>query len=1021
MTQAHPAAYPATAVQRRMYLHSAAHPQDASFDLGFLFRITGDHAPVPLREALTAVLNATTAYTTTFSMGPGGLIADPTNGAALVTERDSRGTARAILEEDLASRLLNEFKHGPIAPSHPHQVRAEVTLGDDATYLAIRSSHIVADAYSFRRTMDTVARLYALPQRDWPDVLSELLDHPGNVSAPPLLTRGIDAYRELCENHTQAVRLADAHPGDTQRRGTWLDVTIDPGLARRIRSSKVAESHGIAALFFTAHATVLARLTGHHQVTVGVPVAGRAGYRAKRASGFFVNTLPLPVTINPTETWWTLAAQMHNGVRVAQMNQGMDPTDESMKDILGAVRPDVDNAVTFYATELTFDLPNAHVESLPLQRPDLSYPFMSRVADAGGSFLVSVGVAECYDATQALDLFQDALHQIVDSPEGPVIAESIIAGPETPVIQEHRPRRHDVIRRISDIVTNSPRASAIEAPGLHLTYAELWQSVLSGARELDRMNATNLVVVPVPKTATAVLTLLSVVASGRAYVPIDPEAPAQRRAYILDRISSALGTAPTVLPDNEQAPTATSHLTDNDSRANKQPRPADPSDPAYVIFTSGSTGEPKGVQIDHGALAALLDSTHDMVGAGPSRRWCLFHSLAFDFSVWEVFGPLCTGGTLIIPGRDEVRDPLLFVKFLQRAGITVLNQTPSAFRRLNQALSAEDTTLPDVELVIFGGEALHPADLTGADRFGNSEATFVNMYGITETAVHVTALSMDPADSANETRSLIGEPLDHLDVAVIDSTGQETLTGVTGELVVMGESLSSGYLGRDDLTEARFRNIAHRGQRRRGYLTGDLVRRDPDGGLVYLGRSDHQVQLRGHRIELGEVEAALAATGRVRTAHVTLTRRGQSEPFLCAWVVPHDPSTEEDRIDWVSLLRASIPDYMVPALFVELDEMPTTLNGKPDTSKLAVPAASGTPTMATADPDVARIADIWSEVFGIGHVGPNDRFFDVGGTSMHLLTIHERIRTEFQADHLSLMDLFEHATPRQLAHHLRSR
>jgi len=466
----------------------------------------------------------------------------------------------------------------------------------------------------------------------------------------------------------------------------------------------------------------------------------------------------------------------------------------------------------------------------------------------------------------------------------------------------------------------TPEAPALTCGDLTVTYGELDRRANQLARWLRDHGAgpESRVGLSLDRSVDLVVGILGVLKAGAAYVPLDPGAPRERPAVVEDAdVRIVVGEEE--LARLESLPAGDLEISGDGG---------DASSLAYVIYTSGSTGRPKGALITHGNVTRLFDATEPWFRFAERDVWTLFHSYAFDFSVWEIWGALLYGGRLVIVPWEVSRSPELFLDLLDRERVTVLNQTPSAFAQLAQAEAALPI-LRLLRLVIFGGEALDPASLEPwFERHGDAQPRLVNMYGITETTVHVTyrPLSMaDARDARGHHRSDIGVPIPDLSLAVLDRSLRPVPIGVPGELVVGGAGLARGYLGRPDLTAERFVPDPAGGRPgARLYRSGDLGRFLPNGEVEYLGRLDHQVKIRGFRIELGEIEAALAALAGVRQA-VVVVRDDAGDRRLVAYVVG-DVSAEALR----QSLRERLPDSMVPAAFVMLDALPLTANGKVD-------------------------------------------------------------------------------------------
>jgi amino acid adenylation domain-containing protein/non-ribosomal peptide synthase protein (TIGR01720 family) len=555
-------------------------------------------------------------------------------------------------------------------------------------------------------------------------------------------------------------------------------------------------------------------------------------------------------------------------------------------------------------------------------------------------------------------------------------------------------------------VAQRPNAVALTCDGVSLTYAQVNARANRIARRLIEygVKPETLVGLCLDRTNEIVIAILAILKSGGAYLPIDLAYPPDRLAFMLEDAQ-----APVLLTQREltsKLPATKARVvriedvleTSSADRSDEANLPATsgPNNLAYVIYTSGTTGKPKGSLITHRNVARLFPATENWYQFDERDSWTLFHSCAFDFSVWEIWGALLYGGRVVVVPFLVSRSPEAFYELLAREKVTVLNQTPSAFRQLIQAEEAAGQRELALRYVIFGGEALEMQSLRPwFERHGDERPRLVNMYGITETTVHVTyrPLSKDDLNSG----SVIGVPIPDLQIYILDENGQLAPSGVPGEMHVGGAGLARGYLRRPELTEQRF--IPDHVTGRKGarlYKTGDLARFLPRRDIEYLGRIDHQVKIRGFRIELGEIESVLLQHPAVRSAVVMAREDGPGVKRLAAYVVASQPAPE------VSVLREhlkkKVPDYMVPAAFMFLEALPLTANGKVDRKALPVPESQRPElTRRYIAPRTAAektLSEVWSKALRVQKVGIEDNFFELGGDSILSIQIISAARRE---------------------------
>ncbi|KAA6213432.1 non-ribosomal peptide synthetase [Streptomyces albofaciens JCM 4342] len=811
-----------------------------------------------------------------------------------------------------------------------------------------------------------------------------------------------------------------SHAGDT------VPFTLDA--AAHAALQRLARSTG-TSVFMTVQAGLAALLTRHGcgtDIPLGTPVAGRADDSTAALVGFFTNTVVLRTDTSGDPAFRTLlervrsatlAAYEHDTLPFDHLVEVLNPPRSLARHPLFQVMlawqsvPDAAFALGPRATARLTAVPSGTAKF------DLTLNAGEQPGGGiGGFFEFRTDLFDRATVRALADRLTRLLTAAADSPDTPLGLLPLLGDDERhrALVEWNTPAEPPAVRSATTLpdvyeaaARSHPDRTAVSCAGQSLTYAGL----SARARRLARLLADrgigpgSIVALALPRSVDLVTGLLAVSLAGAAYLPLDPDYPADRLAYMLDDARPAAlitdtataprlpgHTLPLITVDGDAAARyADGPLTDAD-----RTRPLRADDAAYVIYTSGSTGRPKGVVVTHHNVTRLFTATDHWFGFGPDDVWTLFHSYAFDFSVWELWGALLYGGKVVVVPHLTSRDPHAFRQLLAAEQVTVLNQTPSAFYQLAAADRESDGSALALRYVVFGGEALELGRLDDwYARHADDAPVLVNMYGITETTVHVSYFPLDRATAAGATSSTIGVNIPDLRVYVLDDRLQPVPPGVTGEMYVAGEGLARGYLGREALTATRFvadpyaRLFGERGSRM--YRSGDLARRRADGALEYFGRADQQVKLRGFRIELGEIEAVLAAHPAVADTAVVVREDTPGDKRLVGYAVPAagqepDPAALRDHA------AAELPAHMVPSAVVLLDRLPLTNNGKLDRKALPAPerpAATGRPPRT---PREEQLCSVFAEVLGLDRVGVEDNFFDLGGHSLLAVRLADRVK-----------------------------
>jgi amino acid adenylation domain-containing protein len=580
-------------------------------------------------------------------------------------------------------------------------------------------------------------------------------------------------------------------------------------------------------------------------------------------------------------------------------------------------------------------------------------------------------------------------------------------------------------RSFDEIAAKQRGRVAVSCGDRQITYGELSDRADRLARHLREMGVgpEALVGVFLERSIEAIVALVAVLKAGGAYLPLDPAYPRDRVVTILEDAQPKVMLTQGQLLD--KLPPHGAHVICLDRDAMEESGGGDAEtgpdsgleNLAYVIYTSGSTGKPKGVMVTHANVARLLSATEEWFHFNQDDAWTLFHSLAFDFSVWEIWGCLLSGGRLVVVPFAVSRSPEDFYELLVRERITVLNQTPSAFYQLMAVDQARRSTELALRVVVFGGEALNFNALRPwFARHGDSHPRLINMYGITETTVHVTYREVRAADAEGGAHSLIGVPIPDLQLYLLGEDRQPVPAGEVGEIYVGGAGVARGYLNRPELNAERFIADIFSGiPGARLYKSGDLARILPDGEIEYLGRGDGQVKIQGFRIEVGEVEAAIVGHPVIREARVVAHTDVAGTKRLVAYYVAQEGKTLPPR-ELSEHLGAKLPPWMIPSVYLPVAAFPLTPHGKVDYAALPVPMPGSTQLgVETAGTDLEReVAAVWRQVLGANHVGLEDNFFDIGGTSLLLVSVHSKLQTLLNRK-IPVAELFGYTTVRALA------
>jgi amino acid adenylation domain-containing protein len=927
-----------------------------------------------------------------------GATADPADGAVthhdLTAEPDPVAASLAWMRADLARPV--PLDEGPLSRT------ALIEVGASRYHWYLVSHHIVADGYSGALIARQVFRRYTerragrSPGRAGYPGLAELLavEERYRASTDHSADRAywLDRMKEWPEPVTLSHR---AIPGaDDVRRSSR---TMAPHDASLVRETARRTDTTWGRLAIAAWAAYVHGLTGVDELVVAVPVAGRSAPELRGAVGMLSNVVPVRIGLDPDLTVRQLVRQVSDEVRNAVAHQRY--RFEDLRRDLGTLTSGtglVSGEFNVMAYENTL-----RVDGVEVELHNLSNLITEELAvtvfgsSRGGAIRVDIDAeARRYDDADLAGhqrRYADLLLSI-DDPDRRLRDVDLVGNRDRELMaswndtaRERGPAlfpalfQHQVERR--------PAAPAVRCGQVSLTYAELDARANRLAHALIRkgIGTEQLVGIAAPRSVDLVVCALAVLKAGAGYLPLDPANPPDRLRRMLADAAPAL-----VLSTTELAPLLPPEvptlcwdqpdmlgLPDHDPGDGDRVRPLLAGNVAYVVYTSGSTGVPKGVAVTHDNLAALIDWVRSTFTMGQLSHVLCTTSTSFDVSVFELFGPLSAGGS---------------VEILDNALALGRTRTGSLASGVPSALGLVLSDLGDLEALVFAGEAL-PREVYERARARLPHGLVGNLYGPSEATVY--SLQWYGGDTAGSGPP-IGRPLPNMRAFVLDRFLRPTPVGIAGELYLAGDQVARGYLNRPALTAERFVANPFGTSGERMYRTGDLVRWSPDGQLEYLGRTDDQVKVRGYRIELGEVEAAIRRVGSVAQAAVAVRPDRAGQLRLIGYVVPH-PGELVDEADLRARIGATLPEFMVPSVWLTLPEMPLSHNGKLNRKALPDPSLSG----GGAEPRNQReelLCALFGEVLGVERVGIDDSFFELGGHSLSAARLANRVRAELDVE-----------------------
>ncbi|RKD31342.1 non-ribosomal peptide synthetase [Lacrimispora algidixylanolytica] len=1016
--------YECSSAQKRMFFINQIESASVAYNNPMCLRVIGNLKIDKLYEAIHLLIQRHEGLRTSFELHKGD-----------VMQKVHEYVDLEIINSEAANSNYEKDFIKPFNLSKAPLFRVNIIKISYNEYrLLFDMHHIISDGISMWILVDDLVALYQNKSLETLSVqYKDYVVWQQEMRTAEAFKRQENYWLEMFKSEIPVINLHYdySRPPMQSFEGAHLKYSLDSEIVNKLRMLCKQSGATLYMILLAALNVLFYKYTGQEDIIIGSPVAGRNHDDVKGIVGMFVNTLAMRNYPQGTKTFRDFVDEVKVNALNAYENQEY-PLEVLLEKI--NIERDLSRNPLF---DVVLVLQN--MEPRELDTEDLKF-LTYEIDNNISKFDIQITVEEKkydldIDITYCTKLFKeetiDSLYAHLNNIFNIVLENSNIQLQDIDLLSKNEKMQllceysNTGIAYPSDMTINQlfekqvlrvPNYTALIYENKTLTYRQLNERANQIARLLIQygVGPDTVVGVVMNQSIELIVGIIGILKAGGAYLPVDPDFPVDRISYMFQDSDIRIILTQCEIKETLHFGGVSICLDDDDiynGETTNLGKVCLPSNLAYIIYTSGTTGVPKGVMIEHKNVVSLLYNQNFQFDFSEHDIWTMFHSACFDFSVWEIFGALLYGGKSLIISKSVARNASNCLEVIKKHNVTVLNQTPSAFYNLISEEMKTNVKQLNLKYVIFGGETLKTLMLKEWKRkYPNIK--LINMYGITETTVHVTYHEVTDLDIQTEL-SNIGKPLPTTSVYILDKNKKLLPVGAVGEMYIGGSGVARGYLNSDSLTAERFIKSPFEFEERL-YQSGDLACYLPDGNIEYLGRADNQVKVRGFRIELGEIENCLLKHENINEAIVIIRERSSKDKYLCAYIVVNETVSATALKNYLSTF---LPSYMVPSYFVEMDKLPQTSNGKVDTKKLPIPlgnSVEGT-MIATPKSDTEIVlSNIWKKVLEIEIVDCNENFFDLGGNSLLVLRLFDEIAKNYP-NKISIADVFSYPTITKLA------